>query len=268
MTSWKCTTRAVKNEKGEKNMDGYSKIITFAFVIMLVISLIGLITMSNKAESSKTDETETYYTDITDRTAPVVQTVTEEDVPEVYEVIYTEELHTPVPVAAAVGGVVEEADPTEVPTKEPTAKPTKKPFKTIDNCPWSKKTQKAIAKICEGYGIKFEIVMSLAVRESDFREGLVGDGGRAHGAFQIHYREWKTLMDKLGYTLDDMYDPVKQADACCAILEGHYLECNNTNYALMAYNGGSAYAKRMMAAGRVSSYADEIKGRAERWKER
>ena len=252
-------------------MKRYNEIIIIAFVIMLIIVIIGLITMPRKAESSKADEPETYYTEETADAIPVVHAATaEEDVPdqEVYEMLYTEDLNTPVPVSAAVGGVVEESDPTEAPTKEPTAKPTKEPFKVIKDCPWSKKTQKAIAKICKEYGIKFEIVMSMAVRESDFRADLIGDGGRAYGAFQIHYWEWKGLMDKLGYTLDDMYDPVKQADACCAILEGHYKEYNNTNYALMAYNGGSAYAKRMMKAGRVSSYADEVKGRAERWKER
>ncbi len=141
-------------------------------------------------------------------------------------------------------------------------------FSKVEECGWSKKTQKKIWKICKGYGIDFYIVMAMAKRESDFRSWITGDNEKAYGAWQIHYFEWKSLMDKLGYTYDDMYDPVKQADACCAILEGHYRECNRTTYALMAYNGGSAYAKRMMSADKVSSYADTIIEQAERWRSR
>ena len=180
---------------------------------------------------------------------------------------------TPVPMDSIVGGVVQKADPEaaeEAAVQEEAAEEASKEeaFIPIKECPWSKKIQERIAEICSGYGISFELVMSIAMRESDFRENLTGDCERAYGAFQIHYIEWKDLMDKLGYTLEDMYDPVMQADACCAILEGHYKECNRTTYALMAYNGGSAYAKRMMKTGKVSSYASYVKERAERWKER
>ena len=235
-------------------------------VILLVIMLIALYLDKDSKAGKKTDPGETQVHGAATMTG-TVQNIVQQGKTDPELVFLDESLHTPVPAECAAGGIVQ---PAAVPDKsaDKAAVKEKDTYVPISECPWSIKTQKKIKKLCDGYGISFELIMSLAMRESDFRENLTGDNERAYGAFQIHYWEWKDLMDRLGYTLEDMYDPVKQADACLAILEIHYRECNRTTYALMAYNGGSAYAKRMDKAGRVSSYASYVKERADRWKER
>ena len=238
----------------------HTKTAVICTIILFVILLIMLYLQKDRdvrsmdRQDPKSTGYEIYYTDCSDDAEHIT-----------YVNMSTQEPPMKPEELSVVTEIEEDTDPEQAADKKADKAAAEKSFSPVPDCGWSKKVQKKVWKICKGYGIDFYLVMAMAEHESDFRAWITGDHEKASGAWQIHYYEWKDLMDKLGYGPDDMYDPVKQADAACAILEGHYKELNRTTYALMAYNGGSAYAKKMTKAGKISRYAEEIIDRAKKW---
>lgn len=162
--------------------------------------------------------------------------------------------------------VVTRQEITAEPTKEPTKQPKKnaKENKLVD-CPWSAKTQKRVKSICERRGVSFYLVMSMAYTESRYNGKAIGDYGQAYGAWQIHPNEWLEELARFGYEPKDMLDIRKQAHILAYLMQAHIDRFDgDERAALMAWNGGGDYATRMMASGKISSYAKEILKRKER----
>lgn len=150
--------------------------------------------------------------------------------------------------------------------KEKASKKTDKQ-KYIRNCPWSKKIQKRIKRLCERRGVDFHLVMSMAYTESRFNGQAIGDGGQAFGAWQIHPAEWKEEIARFGYDAEDMLDVAKQAHVLTYLMQAHLDRFDgDERAALMAWNGSGDYASAMMQKGVVSSYAKEILSRKKKYK--
>lgn len=147
--------------------------------------------------------------------------------------------------ATAAAAVQEESEPQPV-----------KEYRYIDGCPLDKELQEGIYDICEQYNVSYELVMALIKRESQFTINCVGDNGDSVGLMQIQEKWHYGLMEELG--VDDLTDPLENVEVGVALLASYLEDSDNVHYVLMKYNGGTAYANRMIEAGKVSSYAQEI----------
>ena len=129
-------------------------------------------------------------------------------------------------------------------------------YRYIKGCPLSKKIQRDIFHICEDAALSFELVMSLIYEESGWDPGCISDNGESVGLMQIQKRWHKKLMDKTGCT--DLTDPVQNVRVGTALLKRHFSIYQDPTWALMAYNGGQAYADRMINQNKTSAYAERI----------
>lgn len=133
-------------------------------------------------------------------------------------------------------------------------------YRYIKGCPLSKKIQREIFHICEDATLSFELVMSLIYEESGWDPECISDDGESVGLMQIQKRWHKKLMDKTGCT--DLTDPVQNVRVGTALLKRHFSTYQDPAWALMAYNGGQAYADRMIKKNKTSVYAERILRRA------
>lgn len=133
-------------------------------------------------------------------------------------------------------------------------------YRYIKRCPLSKKIQREIFHICKDAALSFELVMSLIYEESGWDPGCISDNGESVGLMQIQKRWHKKLMDKTGCT--DLTDPVQNVRVGTALLKRHFSIYQDPTWALMAYNGGQAYADRMIQQNKTSTYAERILRRA------
>ena len=133
-------------------------------------------------------------------------------------------------------------------------------YRYIKGCPLSKKTQREIFHICEDAALSFELVMSLIYEESGWDPGCISDNGESVGLMQVQEKWHAELMDKTGCT--DLTDPVQNVRVGSALLKRHFRTYQDPAWALMAYNGGQAYADRMIKAKKTSAYAERILRRA------
>lgn len=131
-----------------------------------------------------------------------------------------------------------------------------KKYRYILSCPLSLEMQQGIFDICERYNVSFEFVIAVIEQESSFKVDAVGDGCESIGLMQIQPKWHGELMKELGVT--DLYDPLQNVEVGVALLQSYFMECEDVYFVLMKYNGGAAYAKKMLKAGRVSDYAREI----------
>lgn len=133
-------------------------------------------------------------------------------------------------------------------------------YRYIKGCPLSKRIQRKIFHICEDASLSFELVMSQIYEESGWAPECISDDGESVGLMQIQRKWHGELMDKTGCT--DPTDPVQNVRAGTELLKRHFSACQDPAWALMAYNGGQAYADRMIKAGKTSAYAERILRRA------
>ena len=143
--------------------------------------------------------------------------------------------------------------------------PETEPDVYIAECMLSREMQQQIYNICEQQGVPYTLVMAVIKQESSFNDQAVGDGGNSVGLMQIQERWFSGLMDELG--VNSLYLPLDNVKVGAAILKGYFEESDNTYYVLMKYNGGAAYANRMIEAGKVSDYALEIVEQAAAYEE-
>ena len=130
------------------------------------------------------------------------------------------------------------------------------PEVTYFNVPLEEDLQDHIFNLCEERDIEPAIVVSMIQRESRFREYVIGDNGRSYGLMQIQPTWHKARMDELDCS--DLLDPYQNVTVGIDIL-GDLLEGGNSiEWALMAYNGGCAYANRKVSQGVVSDYVKDI----------
>ena len=133
-------------------------------------------------------------------------------------------------------------------------------YRYIKDCPLPKKVQREIFHICEDNSLSFELVMSLICEESGWDSECISDNGESVGLMQIQKRWHAELMDKTGCT--DLTDPVQNVRVGTALLKRHFSTYQDPAWALMAYNGGQAYADRMIEQNKTSAYAERILRRA------
>ena len=138
--------------------------------------------------------------------------------------------------------------------------PNPKEYRYIKDCPLSEEIQEDIFDICESYNISFEFVMAVIAQESGFRPEALGDNCESKGLMQIQPKWHSELMKDLGVT--DLFTPTENVKVGAALLSSYFEESDDVYYVLMKYNGGGAYAHKMMKAGKVSDYAREITERA------
>ena len=133
-------------------------------------------------------------------------------------------------------------------------------YRYIKGCPLPEKVQREIFHICEDATLSFELVMSLIYEESGWDPGCISDNGESVGLMQIQKRWHAELMDKTGCT--DLTDPIQNVRVGTALLKRHFRTYQDPAWALMAYNGGQAYADRMIEQNKTSAYAERILRRA------
>ena len=133
-------------------------------------------------------------------------------------------------------------------------------YRYIKGCPLPKKIQREIFHVCEDVALSFELVMSQIYEESGWDPECISDDGESVGLMQIQKRWHKELMEKNGCT--DLTDPVQNVRVGTALLKRHFSTYQDPAWALMAYNGGQAYADRMIKANKTSAYAERILRRA------
>lgn len=129
-------------------------------------------------------------------------------------------------------------------------------YRYIEDCPFPKKTQRKIFEICAGATVSFELVMAVIERESGFDQKCVSDEGQSVGLMQIQEKWNREVMDKLGCR--DLYDPLQNVRVGVELLKRHFETYQDAAAALMAYNGGQAYAERMITEGQISDYAESV----------
>lgn len=133
-------------------------------------------------------------------------------------------------------------------------------YRYIKGCTLPKKIQRKIFHICEDGNLSFELIMSTIYEESGWDPECISDDGESVGLMQIQGKWHKELMDKTGCT--DLTDPVQNVRVGTALLKRHFSTYQDPAWALMAYNGGQAYADRMIKANKTSAYAKRILRRA------
>ncbi len=133
-------------------------------------------------------------------------------------------------------------------------------YRYIKDCPLPKKVQREIFHICEDNSLSFELVMSLICEESGWDSESISDNGESVGLMQVQEKWHAELMDKTGCT--DLTDPIQNVRVGTALLKRHFRTYQDPAWALMAYNGGQAYADRMIEQNKTSTYAGRILRRA------
>ncbi len=122
--------------------------------------------------------------------------------------------------------------------------------------PLSSKTQDQIRQICEGYGIDMDLILAMIKYESGFDGNVVGDNQNSFGLMQIQPRWHRSRMEKLGVT--DLMDPCQNVTVGADIMAQLLSRGKGTEWALMAYNGGEAFADYNMANKTVSQYVHTV----------
>ena len=152
---------------------------------------------------------------------------------------------------------------TVTPTMKPQKTITKKIYKSV---PFTARFQKWIDNKCKAYGISTNVVMGVIETESNFTIKAMGDNGEAYGLMQVQKKWHKKRMQKVNaVNLLNCYDNVHVGIDYLAEL----YKANNKNWhkALMAYNGGQAYANRRVKNGIYSSeYSRNVMERAYKYK--
>ncbi len=136
-------------------------------------------------------------------------------------------------------------------------------YRYIKDCPLPKKVQREIFHICEDNSLSFELVMSLICEESGWDSECISNNGESVGLMQVQEKWHAELMDKTGCT--DLTDPIQNVRVGTALLKRHFRTYQDPAWALMAYNGGQAYADRMIEQNKTSTYAGRILRRAAKY---
>lgn len=145
--------------------------------------------------------------------------------------------------------------------QEPETEPVVAEAPVLYPVPLDADLQVYIIRLCEQHYIDPSVIMAMIERESDFRVKAMGDKGQAFGLMQIQPKWHQERMDKLGVT--DLLNPYQNVTVGIDYLVELLNREKGLEWALMAYNGGQAYANKLTAKGIVSDYAEEILATAE-----
>lgn len=122
--------------------------------------------------------------------------------------------------------------------------------------PLNTKIQDEIRKICEKYGIEMELILAMIKYESGFDQNITGDNENSFGLMQIQPRWHSERMKKLGVT--DIMDPCQNVTVGADLMAQLISYGKGTEWALMAYNGGEAFADYNMENGIISNYVSTV----------
>lgn len=130
------------------------------------------------------------------------------------------------------------------------------PVKMYYAVPLSEDLQDHIFTECAKYNIDPAIVIAMIGKESVYNEDAIGDGGNSHGLMQIQPRWHYDRIKRLGVT--NLFNPYQNVTVGVDILAELFATGKSTEWVLMAYNGGRAYANEKIALGIVSDYANTV----------
>ena len=157
--------------------------------------------------------------------------------------------------------VIEKIEPVEVTNVEPESVEIKAlPTVSYFDVPLSEDLQSHIFKLCDENGVNPSIVVAMIGKESVYNSDAVGDGGNSLGLMQIQPRWHRERMKKLGTT--NLFDPYQNVAVGIDILAELFATGKSTEWVLMAYNGGRAYANEKSALDIVSDYANTVMSNA------
>lgn len=122
--------------------------------------------------------------------------------------------------------------------------------------PLSHALQDYIFKLCEERDIEPALVIAIIERESKYEASTVGDSGDSLGLMQIQPKWHSERMARLG--TKDLLNPFDNVLVGIDILDELLDSGNSLEWALMAYNGGNAYAYRLISEGVISEYATTV----------
>ena len=128
----------------------------------------------------------------------------------------------------------------------------------IEKIRLSKELQELTYKYCEAYGAPYEAVMAIMGVETGWNADIgVSKNGKYYGIgmLNIEYNE-KPLKD-MGITLQTPHGGIK---GTCIVFASKYKEFGDIEKAMIAYNGGSSYARTLFSHGVTStSYSRKAK---------
>ena len=130
------------------------------------------------------------------------------------------------------------------------------PERVYYDVPLSEDLQDHIFNLCDEKGIEYRVAMALIHTESRFDATCVGDSGNSLGLMQIQPRWHYERMEQLG--CNDLLDPYQNVTVGLDLFSDLLEEYGEIEYALMAYNGGEAYADSMIESGLISDYAYSV----------
>lgn len=162
--------------------------------------------------------------------------------------------HQDTPKALAAE-VCEEVEAIDIPEETPM-----EPSRGYFGVPLDKDLQDYIMDICEYRGVEPTIAFAIIKYESEFNPNAIGDHGNSIGLMQVQPRWHYARMNELG--VNDLTDPYQNVTVGLDLFADLLDQYESVEYALMAYNGGSAYATRMIRSGRLSSYVYGVVGYA------
>ena len=153
---------------------------------------------------------------------------------------------------------VERTSAVAVSAELPVTEAPKPPEHTYFNVPMDHDLQDYIFGICEDYDVAPELIVSMIYHESGFHADSVAtsDSGCAYGLMQIMPRWHQARMERLGCS--DLLDPYQNILVGVDLIAENIRSGRGVEWALMAYNGGSAYADRKASEGLVSDYAASV----------
>ena len=124
-----------------------------------------------------------------------------------------------------------------------------------EDIPLDEETQLLLYQACDEAGIQYELALAVIWQETDFRN-VAGDGGDSAGYMQVQEKWHKDRMKRLGVT--NLSDPYSNFLVGCDYLAELIAKDKGLEWALMAYNGGPAYANKKAEEKSISQYAKSV----------
>lgn len=157
--------------------------------------------------------------------------------------------------ARSIEEIVEtvEIEPVEPPSEALSAHQTNFIYFDI---PLDRDLQEHLYAVCEARGVDPALVVAMIQRESNFDIDAIGDQGNSLGLMQIQPRWNQERMAALNCW--DLLDPYQNITVGVDIIGELLEDGKGVEWALMAYNGGPAYANRLSGSGSVSTYAKAV----------
>lgn len=125
-----------------------------------------------------------------------------------------------------------------------------KPTTPIYSIPLSEELQTYTFRLCEKYGVDYEMVLALMEIESRYRPDIISDTND-YGLMQINSCNHADLEDKLGVT--DILDPEQNIHCGVYLLGKLAAKYDDPHRILMAYNMGERGARKYIENGNTTS---------------